>query len=915
MPSADHVNTYSNLLATAGVVESCYNDAVSAYENAKSAWDELAKKKAGLEASLAEYRGIEIDYRRLQSQISPSILENNPERVNAVLQAFSNIVDRVAKADDAWKALVETDGGWTELRRKGDSDSALINENLERFDGKLAEARRLRGHGIDWVCVRNVYEERVARTQTEVESLRKNLAKRRDSAAADARAADNLQSQIGSFRESVDAFPGIIAANNLRQEGISGAKQLMAFLADRALPRVAVRFRSAGVLVPDGELSLKKGVDPLNKIDDPVRPGFVFLGWSERNTGREFTAWGEPVGRDLDLDAVFGYEVRVAGSDATFPVKVEGGVNPTLAKVFLDPKFVSATNVIAAPAGKRLAGWRDYSTKTRVDGSVPVSQSMAIEPYWEEIVHAVTWFDADEAVLDRTEVPASEVLSARALPEDRAGFHYLYWSAAPDGEKWTGFGKKLDFDLSLYAVRDADHVVRFVLPNGGELPSRGFRNGQVFTGDLAPEAPVQKRLVFVGWFDDQGRDFSGQKVNGPRRLVARYRRETFGEAVERAFLPLEEKAPLPVVAAADFVLLVVFFVLKPARRKRRRAVAAEPAHDHAAGAAAAEGGETPAPEAETPATGAGSGGATAVVATLLALAPALSSAAEAPAASVPPFDPKSLVYPALVALFALLAALDVVLLFSRIGRGFAALVSAIARRGGKDGGESKPEKEVCPTCGADLVDGECPSGHTIVRCSKCSSIMKDGVCPKCGVGGEQEFCPTCNSELVDGECPRGHTIVRCPDCGSILLEGVCPKGCNADPLNLGWPGGAARSLSSFALKVVACSKSEGEGFTLRVPESFVVGRSSTDAKEPFVELLTVTRKEKAQCSRQYVRFDRGGANGAFTVTLLNSSRNPAFVDGKKLVMQNDSAPISLGGRVRLNPGYELELVEASGDGN
>ncbi len=221
--------------------------------------------------------------------------------------------------------------------------------------------------------------------------------------------------------------------------------------------------------------------------------------------------------------------------------------------------------------------------------------------------------------------------------------------------------------------------------------------------------------------------------------------------------------------------------------------------------------------------------------------------------------------------------------------------------------------EFCPTCGEKLTNGECPQGHTIVRCANCNSIMREGICPLCGVVGEVEYCPMCHSELVDGECPRGHTIVRCPDCGSVLVEGICPKGCNADPLNLGWPGGAERTLSAFALQVVACPKSEGQGFTLRVPDSFVVGRSSTDCKEPFVELLTVTRKEKAQCSRQYVRFDLDGANGAFIVTLLNSSRNPAFVDGKKLVMQNDAAPISLGGRIKLNPGYELELIKIPAD--
>ncbi len=268
------------------------------------------------------------------------------------------------------------------------------------------------------------------------------------------------------------------------------------------------------------------------------------------------------------------------------------------------------------------------------------------------------------------------------------------------------------------------------------------------------------------------------------------------------------------------------------------------------------------------------------------------------------------------------------------------------------------EKEICPTCDSDLIDGECPNGHTIIRCSKCSAIMKDGVCPNGCRVDVKEYCPTCNCELIDGECPRGHTvvrcpgcgsilqegecpkgccvnveycpicnsalvnngecprghtIVRCPDCGSILVEGVCPNGCNADPLNLAWPGGSEKKLGAFALQVVTCPKSEGAGFTLRVPISFVMGRSSVDAKEPFVELLTITRKEKAQCSRQYVRMDLDPDGAAFTVTLLNSSRNPVFVNGTKIAHQNETAKLRLGDHIKLNPGYELALVEALED--
>lgn len=951
-PSADHVNTYSNIMAAADSIEGYRDAAASAYDNAKKAWKRLSECRSEMGDLLEAYRTAETDFRRFGSQISRPLLDGGSEGVKAAANTFEDLMKRLEALDGRWTELVVTDGGWAAFKRAGEAESAAIDENVQLFDDRLVEANRIYGHGIEWPCVRNLYQERIVRSRTDFESLRKNLDKAREGARNDAREADSMQAQIRGYRESVESFPAQIAANNLDQSGISTAKGLLDFLRDRSAPRVTVRFRSRGETVPDGVKSLKKEVEPLDKIVDPSRTGFVFLGWRDRNSGEMFAAWGRPVDRDLDLDAVWGYQVRVAGLDDTFNVPVEGDLSPSLSRVLLDPKFTKYAETLKPTApGKRLAGWRDFESKGIVDGTTPVSRSMSIEPAWEDLTYTVVWRDADDTYLDETSFRSSESVRARPLPEDRGGFRYQYWSTAPDGERWTGFGRPLEYDVTLYAVRDADHVVRFLLPNGGELPSGGFRNGQEFSSSMAPEPPAQKGLVFVGWFDDRGEDFSGKKVTRPVSLHARYRKETAAESIVRVFAPVEARFPMPLVAAANVAAFVLFVVLLPRRkrdgsRKDRSADNGEAALPQAAGddqgANAAEGAaQNPSagdgsPSGSEPATG---GKAVSALLALGLLLPSISFASSAgtdvrltglmsslnlaQAASAPAFDPHVLVYPGLLALLCALVAADVLMCLSRLFKSLGAFFSRVAEARaaarthshGHGGGEAAaPEKEVCPTCGVDLVDGECPSGHTIVRCSKCYSIMKDGVCPRCGVGGEVEFCPTCNSELVDGECPRGHTIVRCPDCGSILQEGVCPKGCNADPLNLGWPGGAERKLSGFALQVVECPKSEGQGFSLRVPEKFVVGRSSTDAKEPFVELLTISRKEKAQCSRQYVRFERGGANGAFTVTLLNSSRNPAFVDGRKLVMQGDSAPISLGGRIKLNPGYELELVEAEAEG-
>ena len=286
------------------------------------------------------------------------------------------------------------------------------------------------------------------------------------------------------------------------------------------------------------------------------------------------------------------------------------------------------------------------------------------------------------------------------------------------------------------------------------------------------------------------------------------------------------------------------------------------------------------------------------------------------------FDYSVLVYPALALAFVVLAVVDVLLVLSRIqravSRGFERLFRHRASRSAPvaaaaSGGHVPPEEEVCPTCEEKLVNGECPNGHTIQRCAKCDSVLKPGgACPKCGVGTDVEYCPACDSELRDGECPNGHTIMRCPTCDSVMKNGKCSKGCDADPLTLGWPG-KDREFSAYALRVVSCPKHDGVGFTLKVPSSFLIGRSAEGQSEPFVEPFLQSRKEKAACSRTYVRLDFNRERGCFDVTLENESGNPATVGGRTLREKGSKAELHPGETISFNPkmGYELELIEAS----
>jgi len=163
---------------------------------------------------------------------------------------------------------------------------------------------------------------------------------------------------------------------------------------------------------------------------------------------------------------------------------------------------------------------------------------------------------------------------------------------------------------------------------------------------------------------------------------------------------------------------------------------------------------------------------------------------------------------------------------------------------------------------------------------------------------------------VDGECPRGHTIVRCPNCGSILQEGVCPKGCNADPLSLAWPGSTEWKCGTLALQIVSSPKPEWQGFTLRVPPAFVLGPGSIAAGEPLVSLTTIANQRKAEAPAQCLRFELDETAGVFKVTLLISPPHPAFVNGIRLGTQGETAMLPVGGYLDLVPGVVLQLVEA-----
>lgn len=918
----EHLNAYSNMLSSVEAVRAVLKKTETAAEDVKRSLETIDAANLRIRNAAAAFKRAVDDVSDLRRNASRAYLEAGRENdLRAFRDALSAKRDALETQKTAMSALMTV---LDDPRVVLEQSAREIVNGVEGFDNLRSDVRTIWGRHSAKPCVDRMHGE-VTRMGTALENKKKEAKANEEAARDKLKAAESALRDAENLVKDANALPRQIA-ETMGLSGISDFESLEKRLEELSRRKVVVRFFDGR-----GSMTGRTETFEKEKIGQPAlpeapRPGAEFLGWRDRDVavGDDPAAgtfdFRKPVESDLDLVEVWTWEVTVRGV-GTWRVPVEG--YPTLRKVLESAEVrdfeKNHAAELAKTGEKQPDGWWKSGTDERVTSLTPVSGPLVIEPRDADVTFRVEWRDADGSMLAApTTYRKGQTLQLHDLPRDTRGFHYEHWSDSMDGDAYSP--KPVEHDLTLYAVRVADATVTFVDADRNRLGDpEGYRNGATFEPHRAPKAPDVDGRKFVGWGrPGRERDLFSGAVSEDVVLEAKYRDLSVSEKIDLAFGDVRRKVPLAAVIVADAVLLVLFAVLFGTGLRKPR----KPHTENSKDPEVPETAEAPEPPS------APSAAAPLAIAALL-LAPGLAAAADVAAGSVspfdvPPFDRTALVYPGLLLFGAVLAVADGWILVRRLVCGAARVLSGFtslfSRRpgstgGGKGGGESSvPEEEFCPTCGEKLVDGECPQGHTIVRCSKCQSIMKDGVCPHCGVGGETEFCPTCNSELVDGECPRGHTIVRCPDCGSILQEGVCPRGCNADPLNIGWPGGAERKLGPFALKVVACPKAEGSGFVLRVPDAFLVGRSSTDAKEPFVELLTVTRKEKAQCSRQYVRFVRDGDGLSFTVTLVNSSRNPAFVENRKLVQKDETATLPLGGRIKLNPGYELELVEAPAEG-
>lgn len=96
---------------------------------------------------------------------------------------------------------------------------------------------------------------------------------------------------------------------------------------------------------------------------------------------------------------------------------------------------------------------------------------------------------------------------------------------------------------------------------------------------------------------------------------------------------------------------------------------------------------------------------------------------------------------------------------------------------------------MCPHCGALLVDGRCPNCSDGIserpKCPRCGALLVDGRCPNCsGRTDERPKCTRCGASLVDGRCPNctAEVELHCERCGKRIDRGTLCADC-VDALN------------------------------------------------------------------------------------------------------------------------------------
>ena len=241
---------------------------------------------------------------------------------------------------------------------------------------------------------------------------------------------------------------------------------------------------------------------PVTKPADPVRNGYVFVGWY--NESGSIWDFDDNVTRNMFLYA--GWKVRIPNMYGVTFVYNDNVTNPTSVLVLENTPVTKPADPVRN--GYTFTGWY---TETGVFWNFDnlVTKDLFLYANWEERTTtnpvSVTFVYNDGATSPQTEFVTINTPVNEPAEPFRTGFTFKGWNDE-SGTKWI-FDTPVTEDMFLYADWESNYpntfAVTFVYNNGVTAPHTEFVPKNTAMTNK-PADPVKAGYLFTGWYDVSG---------------------------------------------------------------------------------------------------------------------------------------------------------------------------------------------------------------------------------------------------------------------------------------------------------------------------------------------------------------------------------------------------------------------------
>lgn len=580
----EHLQLFNDMAHYKQQAQDAYAKALAASGEARADWESLEGAFDAISAMKDGMEDVSAGGRDLQSQLAGYRARENKPAVKQLLPRLEEFFKEVKDRKVKWTemnvgAFVDNQGAEV---RKEEKHYKEFFEWRTRFESWYDKADKQYYTAISLPCLKREFES--------IKPLRDELSHEEEALRTGRGDAMNLRQSAMKARGEVDASfkdcdawrAGIARTFDCPPD--AGEAEIIAAIRPWLNEHFRVTFRNTRDVIE--ALDLEEGSELIEPESPFVPNGPKFLYWKERSKEGEFKEWGTQISRNLDLEAVWTYEIRVSGIEEplAFPVERWDDVLPSsVALGSARLKECAARLKASAGPGKVFVGWASAADPDSqiTERSGNIRNGTTLQPIWDKAVYLITYVvpGGTPPPVDKWEYNAEGPFpSPPPLPANsNDGFSYVRWSLGENGPEWTG-GVAITNNITIFAVRVADYRVRYHDEDGTILGERGAKKDKPYVNppanEIAPSAKPGKSLfgkgrVLTDWRLD-GERFDGGIVTDDIDVYARYRDETPEEVVRRILKPLEDKVSLPAIAIADVALLVFLIILVATRSRGPR---------------------------------------------------------------------------------------------------------------------------------------------------------------------------------------------------------------------------------------------------------------------------------------------------------------------------------------------------------